>query len=189
MAEEEKKEGAAEEKKGKGLLFIIIGVVVAVLVLIGVVVFMFMGGDDEEGDGHGGGHAPAPTAAVANLSPEQQALLQNEAFKNPVAIQPLEKEFVINLKSPNPDNLREGGYVKFSITLLLGDKNTVKEVDAKLDIVRNVITDAASAYTSAELQSAQGRQKLAASIVSSLNSVMTDGKVAAVVFPNFILQP
>ncbi|RDU63587.1 hypothetical protein CQA53_08455, partial [Helicobacter didelphidarum] len=136
-----------------------------------------------------GGGSNAPSVQVANLSPEQQALLQNEAYKNPAAIQPIEKDFVINLKSPNPDNMREGGFVKFKATLLLGDKNTVKEIDAKVDVVRSVITDATSAFTGVELQSAQGRQKLANSIVSSLNSVLTDGKVAAIVFPDFVLQP
>ncbi|MWV61899.1 hypothetical protein DCO58_07105 [Helicobacter saguini] len=189
MAEEEKKEGEnKEEKKGKGLLFIIIGVVVAVIILIAVIVFMFMGGDEESsgGGGHAGGGA-APQ--VANLSPEQQALLQNEAFKNPAAIQPLEKDFIVNLKSPNPDNMREGGFVKFKATLLLADKHTVKEVDAKLDIIRNVITDVASSFTASELQSAQGRQKFASAATNSVNSVLTDGHVAAIVFPDFVLQP
>ena len=184
MAEEEKP--AAEEKKGKGLIFIIIGVVVAVLILVGVVVFLFMGGD-EEGD-HGGGNA-APPPQIANLTPEQQALLQNEAYKNPVAIMPLEKDFIINLKSPDPENMRGAGFAKFRVTLLLADKNAVKEVDAKLDIVRGVIADATSAYLATELQGSQGRQKLAGAIVASLNSVLTDGKVAAVVFPDFIIQP
>lgn len=183
MAEEEKP--AAEEKKGKGLIFIIIGVVVAVLILVGVVVFLFMGGD-EEGD-HGGGNAAPPQ--IANLTPEQQALLQNEAYKNPVAIMPLEKDFIINLKSPDPENMRVAGFAKFRATLLLADKNAVKEVDAKLDIVRGVIADATSAYLATELQGSQGRQKLANAIVVSLNSVLTDGKVAAVVFPDFIIQP
>lgn len=188
MAEEEKKEGQAkEEKKGKGLLFIIIGVVVAVLILIGVIVLMFMGGDDE------GGATPNASGVsgtqVASLSPEQQALLQNEAFKNPAAIQPLEKDFVVNLKSPNPDNMREGGYAKFKATLILGDKNTVKEIEAKLDIVRNVITDVASSFSAAELQSAQGKQKFASTATNSINSVLTDGHVAAIVFPDFVLQP
>ena len=184
MAEEEKP--AAEKKKGKGLIFIIIGVVVAVLILVGVVVFLFMGGD-EEGD-HGGGNA-APPPQIANLTPEQQALLQNEAYKNPVAIMPLEKDFIINLKSPDPENMRVAGFAKFRATLLLADKNAVKEVDAKLDIVRGVIADATSAYLATELQGSQGRQKLANAIVVSLNSVLTDGKVAAVVFPDFIIQP
>lgn len=184
MAEEEKQ--ATEEKKGKGLIFIIIGVVVAVLILVGVVVFLFMGGDEEES--HGGGHA-APPPQVANLTPEQQALLQNEAYKNPTAIMPLEKEFIVNLKAPDPENMRGAGFAKFRATLLLSDKNTVKEIDAKLDIVRNVIADATSGYLATELQSSQGRQKLSNAIVASLNSVLTDGKVAAVVFPDFVLQP
>ncbi|WP_245945805.1 flagellar basal body-associated FliL family protein [Helicobacter didelphidarum] len=145
--------------------------------------------DKKEEENSDGGGSNAPSVQVANLSPEQQALLQNEAYKNPAAIQPIEKDFVINLKSPNPDNMREGGFVKFKATLLLGDKNTVKEIDAKVDVVRSVITDATSAFTGVELQSAQGRQKLANSIVSSLNSVLTDGKVAAIVFPDFVLQP
>ncbi len=184
MAEEEKP--ATEEKKGKGLIFIIIGVVAAVLILIGVVVFLFMGGD-EEGEHSSGNAAPMPQ--IANLTPEQQALLQNEAYKNPVAIMPLEKEFIVNLKSPDPENLRGAGFAKFRATLLLGDKNTLKEVDAKLDIVRGVIGDATAAYLATELQGAQGRQKLANTIVTSLNSILTDGKVAAVVFPDFVLQP
>lgn len=187
MAEEAKKEGEnKEEKKGKGLLFIIIGVVVAVIILIAVIVFMFMGGDEESS---GGGAQSAAAPQVANLSAEQQALLQNEAFKNPAAIQPLEKDFIVNLKSPNPDNMREGGYVKFKATLLLADKHTVKEIEAKLDIVRNVITDVASSFTASELQSAQGRQKLGAMATNSINSVLTDGHVAAIVFPDFVLQP
>ncbi|GAB0172127.1 flagellar basal body-associated FliL family protein [Helicobacter trogontum] len=183
MAEEQ---SATEEKKGKGLIFIIVGVVVAVLILIGVVVFLFMGGDEESD--HGGGNIPPPPQ-VANLSPEQQALLQNEAYRNPVAIMPLEKEFVINLKSPDPENMRSAGFAKFKATLLLADKNAVKEVDVKLDIVRNIIADSTSAYLATELQGSQGRQKLANAIVASLNSVLTDGKVTAVVFPDFILQP
>lgn len=185
MAEEEKP--AVEEKKGKGLLFVIIGVVIAVLILVGVVVFLFMGGE-EDGDHHGGGEQTA-TVQVANLTPEQQALLQNEAYKNPRAIQPLEKEFVINLKSPNPDDMREGGYAKFKATLLLDDKHTVKEVEAKLDIVRNVITDVTSGFSASELQTSQGRHKLANNVATSLNAVLTDGKVSAVVFPDFMLQP
>lgn len=185
MAEEEAKQANTEEKKGKGLLFVIIGVVVAVLILVGVVVFLFMGGEEE---GHGDA-STSSTPQVANMTPEQQALLQNEAYRNPVAIQPLEKDFIVNLKSPNPDNLREGGFAKFKVTLLLSDKNTVKEIDAKLDIVRNVITDVTSGYSGAELQSRQGKAKLANGIVASLNSVLTDGKIAAVVFPDFILQP
>ena len=141
----------------------------------------------EKGD-HGGGNA-APPPQIANLSPEQQALLQNEAYKNPAAIMPLEKDFIINLKSPDPENMRGAGFAKFRVTLLLADKNAVKEVDAKLDIVRGVIADATSAYLATELQGSQGRQKLAGAIVASLNSVLTDGKVAAVVFPDFIIQP
>ena len=183
MAEEEKP--ATEEKKGKGLIFIIIGVVVAVLILAGVIVFLFMGGDGD--NEHSGGNAPQPTQ-IANLSPEQQALLQNEAYKNPVAIMPIEKELVANLKSQDQENMR-GGYAKFRVTLLLSDKNVVKEVDAKSDIVRDIITNSVSSYLAGELQSAQGRQKLANSIVTSINSVLTDGKVAAVVFPEFTIQP
>lgn len=183
MAEEQP---AAEEKKGKGLIFIVIGVVVAVLILVGVIVFLFMGGD-EEGE-HGGGSTPTPPQ-VANLSPEQQALLQNEAYRNPVAIMPLEKEFIINLKSPDPENMRSAGFAKFRATLLLADKNTVKEIDVKLDIVRSVIADNVGTYLATELQGSQGRQKLANAITASLNSVLTDGRVTAVVFPDFIIQP
>ena len=116
---------------------------------------------------------------------EQQALLQNEAYKNPIVVTPLEKELIANLKSPDQENMR-GGYVKFRVTLLLSDKNVVKEVDAKSDIVRDIITNSASAYLAGELQSAQGRQKVANSIVTNINSMLTDGKVAAVVFPDFI---
>ncbi len=183
MAEEEAK--PAEEKKGKGLIFIIIGVVVAVLILVGVVVFLFMGGEEE---GHGGG-GNAPSPQVANLTPEQQALLQNEAYKNPAAIMPLEKEFIVNLKSQDPESLRGAGFAKFKITFILADKNTLKEIDAKLDIVRTVITDVASGFMGTELQSSQGRRKLAGAIVASINSILTDGKIAAVVFPDFMIQP
>ncbi len=182
MAEEEAK--PAEEKKGKGLIFIIIGVVVAVLILIGVVVFLFMGGEDSQEP-----KSSTPTPQIANLTPEQQALLQNEAYKNPVAIMPLEKEFIVNLKSQDPENLSRAGFAKFSVTFLLADKNTVKEIEAKIDVVRNVITDATSAFMATELQSSQGRRKLVSSIVASLNSILTDGKIASVVFPNFIIQP
>ena len=183
MAEEEKP-AAEGSKKGKGFLFIIIGVVVVILILVAVVVFLFMGGDEEEGSSGGG-----DSSVSASLSPEQRDLIQNEVYRNPVAIQPLEKDFLVNLKSPNPDNPREGGFVKFSATFLFADKNSVKEVDAKQDVIRAVILDATSNFMGAELQSPQGKKKLRDSITENVNKVLTDGKVAATVFSDFIIQP
>ncbi|WP_233707685.1 flagellar basal body-associated FliL family protein [Helicobacter aurati] len=94
MAEEEKP--ATEPKKGKATLFIIIGAIVAVLLLGGIIAWLVFGGGDEDGHDSHAADIPAPTGQ--SLTPEQQALLQNEAYRNPVAIQPLEKTILVNLK-------------------------------------------------------------------------------------------
>ena len=149
--------------------------------------FLFMGGGDEEGHDSGGGASIAPQ--IANLSPEQQALVQNEAFKNPVEIIPLEKEFIVNFKPQNPDSPRTAGFAKFNLTLLAANKGVSKEVDVKLDTIRSLVNDIVSGFYANEVQSAQGRAKLRAALTSGINGVLTDGSVSTVVFPNFLIQP
>lgn len=182
MTEESKQE---EAKKGnKGVIFIVIGVVVLLFVLVGVVLFVFLssGSDDSA-------KAPQSAPVNQNITPEMQALMQNDSLRNPAAIYPMEGSITVNLKSPNPDDVTRGGYLLFDVTLILGDKNLAQEMTVKKDIIRSVIVSTVVGYTSENLQSAQGVQKLKIDIANNINSILQDGRVTAVVFPNFTLQP
>lgn len=183
MAEEAKQEET--KKGGKGIIFIIIGVVVLVIILVNVVLFVFLGGSQEEKKTTQQGVVTTQT----HVTPEMQALMQNDSLRNPAAIYPIEGSITVNLKSPNPDDVTRGGYLLFDVTLILGDKNLAQELTVKKDIVRSIIISTVISYTSENLQSSQGVQKLKVDIVNNINSILQDGRVSAVVFPNFTLQP
>lgn len=181
MAEEEKP--TTEPKKSKAALFIIIGVVVVVLLLAGVAGWLVFGGSDESE--HGGDDAGG--IPVHNLKENQQELAQNEVYRNPVAIVKLEKSLVINLKSA--DMSARGGYVKLSVSLIPSDKSLAKEIESKQDAISQIIIDETSKFTAADLQGQQGKTDLAKQIRNSLNGIFIDGRIQAVVFPDFLIQP
>lgn len=181
MSDEEKKE---EGGKKKGMLFIVIGIVLALFVLIAVVVFIFMGDS-----GHKDGANSREAIPQINLTPEAQALMQNEALRNPIAIYPFEQNFITTLKSSNPEDMSRAGYAKYSVSLILNDKNLVKELNLKSDIIRSVINDSTSGFTSSDLQSSQGRLRLSNNMMTNINSILNDGKVVAIVYGEFVIQP
>ncbi|STQ86081.1 hypothetical protein LS73_005945 [Helicobacter muridarum] len=183
MAEEEKP--AAEPKKSKATLFIIIGAVVFILLIGGVAGWLIFGGGDE--DDHGG-HGDSKSMPIHNLTEDQQALAQNEAYRNPSAIIPLEKELIVNLKSPDQTSTR-GGFVKLNVSFIPSDKSMAKEIGDKQAVISQVIMDEVSKFTAADLQGQQGRITLANQIRSSLNGILVDGRIEAVVFPDFLIQP
>lgn len=110
-------------------------------------------------------------------------------YRNAKDLYPIEKEFVMMLKPSNPDDLRTAGYAKFNATIIMSDKSAAKELDAKIDIVRSVIVDTVSGFMKTDLQGAQGKQKLAATLTASVNAVLTDSSIVGFVFPDFVIQP
>ncbi|GAB0172128.1 flagellar basal body-associated FliL family protein [Helicobacter trogontum] len=110
-------------------------------------------------------------------------------YRNAKDLYPIEKEFVMMLKPSNPDDLRSAGYIKFNATMIMSDKSAAKELDVKIDIIRAVIIDTVSGFMKTDLQGAQGKQKLAATLTASVNAILTDSSIVGFVFPDLVIQP
>lgn len=120
---------------------------------------------------------------LADISSDYYASLKNAKFQIPI-----EKEFILNLKPDNPDNVRGGGYLKFNVTIVTDDKGATKEIEAKVDIIRSLIIDVTTGFSVIEMQGSAGRIKCAMTISSSINAILTDSKIDGVVFGNFTVQ-
>ena len=183
MAEEQ--EAAAPKKKSKMMLFIIIGVVL--LVVGGGGAFMLLKKkpvDAEEGDepAHGktekSAHAGAPPAYV-----KLDTFTTNLAAEN----------------AGDGQTAQNSQYIQVVVELKVEDAHTGEAIlKPYTPEIRNGILRALSSKKASQLVTAEGKDALAAEILSVVNRIVNgapskkgqepDGPVSAVLFSSFIIQ-
>lgn len=164
MAEEDR-EDQVEQPKKNPMMLIIIGAVALLLIVIIVVVMLMMGdsGAHSEPQRVDGGVA----AGV-------------EASMGPVAEL---KQFIVNLQSN--DGRR---YLKVEMTLELNHKNSGKEVENKIPLIRDVIIGVLSAKRFDEVATENGKIRLREELKVAINRHLIDGQVRNIYFTTFVIQ-
>lgn len=136
----------AAPPKGKKKLFIIIGAAVLVLVLALVAVLMLTKKPPEDAE-EGGAAAKPKAAAAAKRDP-----------KAPPVFVPLEP-FTVNLADRDAER-----YAQVGITLEVTDAAVGEQMKLYMPAIRNNILMAISDKTAAELQTREGKDKLAGKV-------------------------
>ncbi|KPF58499.1 flagellar basal body rod protein [beta proteobacterium AAP51] len=136
----------AAPPKGKKKLFIIIGAAVLVLVLALVAVLMLTKKPPEDAE-EGGAAAKPKAAAAAKRDP-----------KAPPVFVPLEP-FTVNLADRDAER-----YAQVGITLEVTDAAVGEQMKVYMPAIRNNILMAISDKTAAELQTREGKDKLAGKV-------------------------
>jgi flagellar FliL protein len=136
----------AAPPKGKKKLFIIIGAAVLVLVLAVVAVLMLTKKPPEDAE-EGGAAAKPKAAAAAKRDP-----------KAPPVFVPLEP-FTVNLADRDAER-----YAQVGITLEVTDAAVGEQMKLYMPAIRNNILMAISDRTAAELQTREGKDKLAGKV-------------------------
>ncbi len=184
--------GDAPKKKGKLMLFIIIGVVVLALVAGGGA-FMLMkkkpaDGEDEED----GGQKTSKTAKKDKKDKGGHAA--------PPAYYKIDKPFTVKLQSDTGEN-----YLQIEVQLKLLEPTLIDKVKAFDPEVKHKVTLLLLGQKVADLNTAQGVQKLSNNIRETINNIMEppdprkkkapveddadpDAPVQAVLFTTFIIQ-
>ncbi len=158
---------------GSKLKLIIIILVVLILVGGGVGGYLFMaGGDEAEGEGHDGGkevaerHEPTPSNAI---------------------YMPLKPEFTINFADDS-----KARFLQLEITLMARDQAELDAVSRNLPIVQDDIITILGGKRYEELNTPEGKKKLAEEILAAIQQVVKQELhhpgVEAVYFTSFIMQ-
>ena len=137
----------AAPPKGKKKLFIIIGAAVLVLVLALVAVLMLTKKPPEDAEEGGAAAKPKAAAPAAKRDP-----------KAPPVFVPLEP-FTVNLADRDAER-----YAQVGITLEVTDAAVGEQMKLYMPAIRNNILMAISEKTAAELQTREGKDKLAGKV-------------------------
>lgn len=165
MAPQEKKD--VEVKKSpmgtKKLIIIIVSVVVVNMAAVaGVVVYL---------GGHG---ASAGTTASAKAGHEEK--------KGPPAIYPLEP-FIVNIY--DGPTIR---YLKVKLELQMPDAETKAELDPYLAPMRDGILTVLSSKSIEDIKLVEGKSRMRAEILTTVQKIVPQGKVSQVYFTDFVTQ-
>jgi flagellar FliL protein len=143
-------DATATKPKSKKLLFIIVGVVVLALLAAGAALFVLKQNTaDHEEDEDG---------VVAEQNSHDP--------KTPPTFLPLDS-MVVNLADPGGNR-----FIQTSITLQLQDAQTGEDLKVYMPTIRNGILIQISQRTADEILTIQGKEKLAADIMSEIATVM-----------------
>ena len=133
--------------------------------------------------------AKIPVAEAAPVNPEEEAKKKKEeAVAEAIehgGVVPLDP-FVVNLADPEAAR-----YLRIKITLMVDDKDKVKEVIENLALtgkVKDVILQTLSRKTSQELINEEGKNKLRSEIQEGLGLYFKEPKLTDVMFTEFVIQ-
>lgn len=187
MAKEEKPTadgGDAPPKKSKKLLIIIIALVLVLVIAAGAVAMLLMGGKEEGEDDE----------EVAEQTVKKPAKKKKDNAAPPVFVNM--DPFTVNLVPETGDQ-----YLQVILSVELDDATSQATLAMMMPRVRNNVTLLLSSKKASELQSKEGKEKLAAEIQDEINSaieppsrnkkgemVMPEGPVTSVLFTSFIIQ-
>ena len=143
-------DATAAKPKSKKLLFIIMGVVVLALLGAGAAFFVLKKNTSEHEDG------------------EEEVVSEQASHdpKTPPTFLPLDS-MVVNLADPGGNR-----FVQTSITLQLQDAQTGEDIKVYMPTIRNGILILISQRTADEILKIQGKEKLAADIITEISQVM-----------------
>lgn len=174
MSEEEVKE---EKKKGnKGLIIAIIGILVLLIVAVAILVVFLLPKEQPPAEGEGGHQTTKEAPAHANGGARSDFAKMGPTFA-------IAEPFVVNLMGQ--DGRR---YLKASVVLELSAPELQKEIDTKLPLIKDRISQILSSKTFGEISTPKGKDKLKEEILQEINSFMVDGYIKSVLFPEFIIQ-
>ena len=164
MAEDDK--GNEEEAGGGGKKKLIIGIVV-LLVLVGggVGAFLAMGSGGEESE---------------DEEFEEEEYEEGDASLLPPAVLPLET-FIVNLQV-------KGSFLKTTIQLEFGEPELPATIESDIPKIRDAVIGYLSTKSSAEILTAEGKEKLREEIRDSVNETLGAEDVTQVFFTEFIIQ-
>ncbi len=94
------------------------------------------------------------------------------------------KPITVNLETQDEKDV----YLKTTLSLELSSKELSNELDAKNDVIRDDIIRILSAKTLADIDSEVEKDKLCTEIKTSLNAMLTDGRIRNVYIVEFIIQ-
>ncbi|GAB4165722.1 MAG: flagellar basal body-associated FliL family protein [Geothermobacteraceae bacterium] len=155
----------APEGGGKKKLIMIIAIVLVVLIGGGAAAFMLMGKSEEEL-----AKEKAEQEAAAMASPNVGPMVDIESF-------------IVNILDDSGTR-----YLKAAITLELTDDKVAEEVSQRMPQIRDAIIMLIGNKTFSELQDYQGKMQLRAELTTSLNELMTTGKIKRIYFTDFVVQ-
>lgn len=185
MAKEEKPaaDSEAPPKKSKKLLVIIIALVVVILVAVAAAAVLLMGGKEEPLD------EDEEVVQVAAKKPAKKKKDAPPVFVNLDA-------FTVNLVPETGDQ-----YLQVVLSVELDEAPSQATLSTMMPRVRNNVTLLLSSKKASELQSKEGKEKLALEIRDEINSaieppvrnrkgelVAPEGPVTSVLFTSFIIQ-
>lgn len=174
MAEKKEEESKVEAKGGGKKKLIIIIVVVLILVGGGVGAFFALGksGAEEgeegavEGEEHGEG--------------EEGAEGEDGHAEAPPAVLPLDT-FIVNLQV-------KGSFLKTTIQLEFVEPELPPTIEHETPKIRDAIIRLLSSKSSADILSAEGKEKLREELRQEINSALKSEDVGGVYFTEFIIQ-
>lgn len=156
MAEKEKKDLDLDtENAGKGKTNLLIIILIVVILAVGgaVAAIFLLGGDDEATDGKSSEASPAPVVKVPAI------------FSN------LRPTFVINFEDTS-----KARYLQIDIVVMSRQQSSIDLVQEHSPVVRNNIITILSGQIFSELNTREGKVKLRAALLKSIND-----SIAAVV--------
>jgi flagellar FliL protein len=167
MAKEETKEPEAPASGGsKKLIIIIVAVVIVLAVGVGAFLALSGGKADEEAEDEG-----------EELEEEGEG--EGEA-NLPPAILPLET-FIVNLQV-------KGSFLKTTIQLEFAEPELPPTIESDVPKVRDAVIRVLSGKTSAEILTAEGKERLREELRDSINETLGAEDVTQVFFTEFIIQ-
>ncbi len=160
-AEVDKKEEAAPQKKGSGL---IIGIVAVVLLAAGAGAYLVLS------SAKGGGDA-------AKLASEGHAAEQ--AKGTVFALEP----FIVNLQDNSGTR-----YLKLTINLELPPGSMITELNNHSAQIRDSLIILLSSKSYSDIGTVEGKYKMRDEIVARVNQYLTNSKVSTAYFTEFVIQ-
>ena len=174
MAEKKEEESKVEAKGGGKKKLIIIIVVVLILVGGGVGAFFALGKpaaeEGEEGAVEGEDHGEG----------EEGAEGEDGHGEAPPAVLPLDT-FIVNLQV-------KGSFLKTTIQLEFVEPELPPTIEHETPKIRDAIIRLLSSKSSADILSAEGKEKLREELRQEINSALKSEDVGGVYFTEFIIQ-
>lgn len=142
-------------------------------VIVGVIVLMFAGG------GFYGYKVFSKKESVHNAENLKKESKEHSGPGQMIPIDP----FVINLADPN-----EIRYLKISINIEVDSAKVNEEAQLRMPQIRDTILMLLTSKTSEDVKDIGGKLKLQDELVSRINHYLSEGKVKAVYFTEFVMQ-
>ena len=172
MAEKKEEESKVEAKGGGKKKLIII--IVAVLILVGGGVGAFFA------LGKSGGAEGEEGAVEGEEGGEEEAEAEDGHAEAPPAVLPLDT-FIVNLQV-------KGSFLKTTIQLEFVEPELPPTIEHETPKIRDAIIRLLSSKSSADILSAEGKEKLREELRQEIDSALKSEDVGGVYFTEFIIQ-